>query len=176
MADKEMAVIREIMIPLDKYPHLNENKTIQDAIAAFQNWPNNQGGFCYSKLLVVNDDHNLVGTLSRLDILQGLAPQLFDATKVDKFEGKDAEYPNLIFLFEEKVYSECGENQAKPIKPLAQDIKFSLPANTPILKAMVMISNRKDFNVPVTDNGNIVGVLRLGDIFNALCTTYCKIK
>ena len=176
MEEKTTAVIRDIMVPLDRYPHLNENKTLQDAIGAFKTWPDKLEGFCYSKVLVVNDENQLIGTVSRLDILKGMAPRLFDATKVEKFEGKDAEYPNLIFLFEEKVFAECGENRLRSIKEIVADIDFSLPADTPILKAMVMISNRQDFNVPITDNGNIIGVLRLADIFNALCDTYCVLK
>lgn len=175
MEEKKAAVVRDIMIPLDRYPHLNESAFIEEAIAAFKNWPDVPGGFCHSKVLVVNDKHQLVGTVSRLDIMRGLAPHLFATNRSEQFEGKDAEYPNLVFLMDEKIFSECGENRQTPIKECAQEIDFSLPADTPILKAIVMISNRKDFNVPVSDNGNIVGVLRLADIFNNMCNTYCKI-
>jgi len=38
-----------------------------------------------------------------------------------------------------------------------------------------MMSHRDDFNVPVTDNGNFVGILRLKEIFNAMCNVYCVI-
>lgn len=173
---KKSSAIRDIAIPLDRYPHLNENETMQEAINLFLSFPTGEDNICYSKLLVVNDDHQLVGRLSRIDIMQGLAPRLMDAAKIDKFEGKETEYPNLAFLYEDSTFADCGKNQTQPIKSLMQPINFSLSADTPILKAIVMMTHRNNFNVPVTDNGAIIGVLRLEDVFKAMCTAYCEIK
>jgi len=174
--NKETSVIRDIIIPLDRYPHLSENQTLQEAIQAFMSFRAGQDDrLRYAGLLVVNDKNQLVGKLSLLDIMHGLVPHLVDATKVGKFEGKEAEYPNLAFLYEESTFAECGKNQQKSIKPLLQAIEFSLPADTHILKALVMMSHRNDFNVPVTENGAIIGILRLEEIFNAMCTTYCAV-
>lgn len=175
--NKKTSVIRDIIIPLDRYPHLNENQTLQEAIQAFLSFRAGQEDrLLYAGLLVVNDQNQLVGKLSLIDIMHGLVPRLVDATRVEKFEGKDAEYPNLAFLYEEKTFAECGNNQQKPVKPLLQAIDFSLPADTHILKALIMMSHRNDFNVPVIDNGTIIGILRLEEIFNAMCTTYCSIE
>jgi CBS domain-containing protein len=171
------SVIRDIVIPLDRYPHLSENQSLQEAIETFRTFRAEQQSHpCYAGLLVVNDQNQLVGKLSLIDIMHGLAPRLVDASKVDKFEGKDTEYPNLAFLYEDSTVAECGKNQQKPVKPLLQAIDFSLPADTHILKALVMMTHRNDFNVPVIDDGNIIGILRLEEIFNAMCTTYCDIK
>ncbi len=173
---KETSVIRDIIIPLDRYPHLNEKQTLQEAIQAFMSFrAGEQDRLRYDSLLVVNDQNQLVGKLSLIDILHGLVPRLADAAKTAKFEGKDTEFPNLSFLYEEKTLAECGKNQQQPIKPLLQAIDFSLPADTHILKALAMMSHRNDFIVPVTENGNIIGILRLEEIFNAMCTTYCNI-
>jgi len=168
--------IRDLIIPLDRYPHLNENQTMQEAVQTFMSFRNEQqGGLLYTVLLVVNDQNQLVGRLSMLDILHGLAPALLKAKKADKFEGKGEEYPNLAFLYEDSTFATCGANQNKPIKPLQQPIDFSLPADTHILKALIMMSHRNNFSVPVTDNGDIIGVLRLEEIFDSMCTTHCAI-
>jgi len=175
--NKETSVIRDIVIPLDRYPLLNENQTLQEAIQTFKDFrAGEQAQLHYAGILVVNDQNQLVGRLSLIDIMHGLVPRLVDTTKVKKFEGKDAEYPNLAFLYEETTYAECGKNQKKPIKPLLQAIDFSLEADTHILKALVMMTNRNDFNVPVIDNGTIIGILDLEGIFNIMCSTYCDIK
>lgn len=174
--NKETSVIRDLIIPLDRYPNLNENQTLQEAIQTFMSFRAGQEErIIYGKLLVVNDKNQLVGKLSLVDIMHGLAPRLLEATTVGKFEGKDAEYPNLAFLYEESTFAECGKNQQKSIKSLLHPIEFTLPADTHFLKALVMMSHRNDFNVPVTDNGVILGILRLEEIFNAMCTTYCDI-
>ena len=171
------STIRDIIIPLVHYPHLNENQTLQEAIEAFMSFKvGQQDRLRYAELLVVNDENQLIGKLSLINILHGLVPLLVDATKTDKFEGKETEYPNLTFLYEEKTFAECGKNQQKTIKNLLQPIEFTLPADTHILKALVMMSHRDDFNVPVIDDGIIIGLLRLEEIFKAMCTTYCAIK
>lgn len=172
---KKTSAIRDIIVPLDRYPHLNENQAMHEAIQVFLSFPTTDD-MCFSRLLVVNDDDQLTGWISRIDIMQGLAPRVMDAAKIDKFEGKDIEYPNLAFLYEDSTFADCGENQTQPIKSLMQPIDFSLTADTPVLKAIVMMTHRNNFNVPVTDNGAIVGVLRLEDIFKAMCTTYCEMK
>lgn len=174
--DTKTSVIRDLIIPLDHYPQLNENQTLQEAIQTFISFRAGKKEGCYAKLLVVNDQNQLVGKLSLVDIMHGLAPRLLEATKVEKFEGKDVEYPDLAFLYEDSTFGECGENRLKPIKPLIHAIDFSLPADTHILKALVMMSHRNDFNVPVTDEGAFIGILRLEEIFEAMCNTYCIIK
>lgn len=175
--DKKNSVVRDIVIPLDRYPTLNENQTLQEAIRVFMEFRKEQHEkLHYAGLLVVNDKNQLVGRLFLIDIIHGLVPRLVDATSSSKFEGKDAEYPNLAFLYEDATYSECSNNQLKSIKPLLQAIDFSLTADTHILKALVMMSHRNDFNVPVTDDGNIIGILDLEGIFNSMCNTYCDIQ
>ncbi len=175
--NNKTSVIGEIVIPLSSYPHLKENQTLQEAIQALMSFEAGEPSRPkYAGLLVVNDNKQLVGKLSLLDIMHGLVPRLVDAAKADKFEGKDAEYPNLSFLYEDSTFAECGKNLQQPIKSLLQPIEFSLPADTHILKALAMMSHRKEFNVPVTDNGSVVGMLRLEEIFNVMCTTYCGIE
>jgi predicted transcriptional regulator len=79
-------------------------------------------------------------------------------------------------LYEDSTFAACGKNQQKPIKSLLKPIEFSLPADTNILKALVMMTHENDFNVPVTDEEDIVGMLCLEKIFNRICTTYCDIN
>lgn len=174
--NSETSAVRGLVIPLDRYPHVNENQTLREAIQAFMAFRGgDQERLRYAELLVVNDQNQLVGKLSLIDILHGLVPRLVDAAGSAKFEGKNTEYPNLSLLYEEKTFAGCGKNQEKPIKPLLHAINFSLPADTHILKALVMMTHRNDFNVPVTEDGNVIGVLRLEEIFNAMCNTYCTI-
>jgi CBS-domain-containing membrane protein len=155
---------------------LNENQTLQDAIQTLLSFRDEQRNSpLYSMLFVVNDQEQLIGKLSMLDILHGLAPGLSEATMGDKFAGREEEFPNLSFLYEDSTFAKCGENQNKPVKPLLQPIDFSLPADTHILKALIMMSHRNNFHVPVTDNGDIIGVLCLEEVFDAMCTTYCAI-
>ena len=174
--NKKDSVIRDLIIPLDRYPHLNENQTLQEAIQILLSFHAGQDErLRYSMVLVINDQNQLVGKLSMIDIIHGLVPLLEKASTVDKFEGAKGEYENLTFLYEEATFEKCGLNQNKPIKPLLRAVDFYLAADTHILKALVMMTRRNDFNVPVTENGSIIGVLRLEEIFQAMCNTYCPL-
>jgi len=155
---------------------MNENQTLLEAIQTLKSFRREeQGNLCAAVLLVLNDKNNLVGKLSLVEIMHGLIPCLVDVSTGGKFEGKGDDFPNLAFLYEDSTFTTCGKNQLKPIKSLLKPIEFSLPADTNILKALVMMSHQNDFNVPVTDEDNIVGMLCLEKIFNSICTTYCAI-
>lgn len=174
--DIKKSTIRDLAIPIEYYPHLNENQTLQEAIQSFISFrAGQQERPHYAMLFVVNNLNQLVGKLFLMDIMHGLAPGLLKGTKVEKYEGKEGDYLDLAPLYETSTFAECGKNRDKLIKPLVQPIDFSFPAETHILKALVMMSNRNDFNVPVTDHGSIIGVLRLEEIFMAMCNTYCPI-
>ncbi|TKB24403.1 CBS domain-containing protein [Desulfopila sp. IMCC35006] len=174
--DTKKSTIRNLVIPIEHYPHLSENQTLQEAIQSFMSFrAGQQERQHYSMLFVVNDLNQLVGKLFLMDIMHGLAPGLLKGTKVGKFEGKEGDFLDLAPLYETSTFSECGKNRDKPIKSLVHPIDFSFPADTHILKALVMMSNRNEFDVPVTDDGTIIGVLRLEEIFMAMCNTYCPI-
>lgn len=174
--DTRNSTIRDLIIPIERYPHLNDMQTLQDAIQSFTSFRAGQKEHLhYSMLFVVNDLNQLVGKLFLMDIMHGLAPGLLRNPKIDVFEGQGGDHQDLVYFYETSTFSECGKNRDKPIKPLVHDIDFSLPAETHILKALVMMSDRNDFDVPVSDNGTIIGVLRLEEIFMAMCSTYCPL-
>jgi hypothetical protein len=173
---KNATTIRDLVIPVDRYPHLNEGQTLQEAIEAFQSFETDRTEpLHYTMVFVLNDRNQLVGRLFLMDIMRGFAPRLLKSGKLGGFDGKEGEYADLAFLHEESTFAECGKNRHKLIKPLCHPIDFFIPADTHILKALVMMSNRNDYNVPVKDNGTIIGVLRLEEIFLAMCSTFCAL-
>lgn len=169
-------LVRDLIIPLDQYPHLNENQTLDEAIHSFMEFRAGQKErLHYAILFVLNNSNELVGRLTLMDVMRGFAPRLFSGIQVGQFDGKKGEYPDLALLHEEAIFAECGKSRMQPIKHLVRGIDFTIAADTHMLKALVMMSGRGEFDVPVTENGSIAGVLRLEEIFMAMCTTYCRI-
>ena len=172
--EQQQIMVRDLFIPLEKYPYLNENQILEEAIHTFMDLRQENGGrIKYGMLFVVNNSNELVGKLSLMDVLHGFAPRLFDGAKVAKFDGKEGEYPGLALLHEEAVYAECGKSRKNSIKKHIRAIDFTIGADTPMLEALVMMSGRNEFDTPVTDNGTIIGVLRLEEIFVAMCNSVC---
>ncbi|MBU0960846.1 MAG: hypothetical protein KKH60_04910, partial [Proteobacteria bacterium] len=60
--NKKTSIIRDLVIPLDRYPNLNEHQTLQEAIQALMSFRAGQEErIQYGKLLVANDQNQLVG-------------------------------------------------------------------------------------------------------------------
>ncbi|UCD94855.1 MAG: CBS domain-containing protein, partial [Candidatus Zixiibacteriota bacterium] len=68
--------VGELMIPLDKYPHVPYNFTLGQAMAVFQQAVLVIGGknSLPREILIFDQDYNLLGTAGRRDILRGLEP------------------------------------------------------------------------------------------------------
>jgi len=165
----EIPIVRDHTIPLERYPHLNEKTTLRDAakvIHSFTAGEKNQ--LRYADALVVNDQNQLVGRITMTDILHGLAPQLVESTKVTKFEGKTAEFPNLALLMEDSFFKECSLRWNKPIGSFMSAVEHTISADTHLLQALLVMLNTRDFNLPVVANEEIVGVIRLEEIFKAI--------
>ncbi|MFZ5770207.1 MAG: CBS domain-containing protein [Thermodesulfobacteriota bacterium] len=168
-------VVRDYTIPLERYPHLNEKRTLRDAakvIHSFTAGEKNQ--LRYTDALVVNDQNQLVGRITMTDILHGLAPQLVESTRVEKFEGKTAEFPNLALLMEDSFFKECSLRWNKPVSSFMSAVEHSVSADMHLLEALLVMLGTRDFNLPVVSDEMIVGVIRLEEIFKAI-SSHCNL-
>lgn len=70
----EIIQVGEIMIPLDKYPHVSCNHTLRQAMEIIENATLNIDGrqSLPRSVLVFNEDYQLIGRIRRRDILRGL--------------------------------------------------------------------------------------------------------
>lgn len=168
-------LVRDVTIPLERYPHLNENQTLQDAITEIRSFAvGEKERIRYSCLLIVNDSNQLVGRITLNDLLHGLAPRLVEATKVEKFEGKGSEFPNLAILMEDSFFSDCKQQSQKKISEFMSKIPLMINADSPILKALAIMLNTENAVLPVVDGDKIIGVIRMEEIFAAI-TRQCAL-
>ncbi|MFH1216896.1 MAG: CBS domain-containing protein [Pseudomonadota bacterium] len=168
-------VVRDFVIPLERYPHLQETKTIHDAVEIILSF--NCGGnerLRYSELFVLNEQNQLVGRMSLRDILKGLDRRLVEVPAVKEFEGKGAEYPNLAFLWEESFFVECSRKKDAPLKGFMSPVERMVKADDSLVKALSVILHGVDQVLPVIDGDEVIGVIRLEEIFKAVCR-YCKL-
>ena len=171
----DIPVVRDYTIPLERYPHLNEKKTLRDAAKVIHSFTaGEQHQLRYTEALVVNDQNQLAGRITITDILHGLAPQLVEATKITKFEGKTADFPNLALLVEDSFFKECSLQWSKPISKLMSTVEHTVAADTHLMQALLVMLTTKDINLPVVAHGEIVGVIRLEEIFVAI-SRHCSL-
>ena len=162
-------VVRDFLIPIEQYPHLNENKSLHEAIKVVQSFTEGKSDrLKYAELLVVNDKCHVVGKVTIVDILYGMAPRLTMIKRVEKFEGKCSSFPNLAILLEDTFLKECSMQILQPVKNFMKDVGEHIKADTSILKALLIMLNTQQYNLPVVDGAEIVGVVRLEELFSEM--------
>ncbi|WP_051305690.1 CBS domain-containing protein [Desulfogranum mediterraneum] len=174
--EEQQTTIRELIIPLERYPQVNEEQSVEEAVREVMAFHRDPAQLTpHALVLVVNAHNQLVGRLSLMDILRGFAPRLFASVQVEQFDGKEGEFPGLAAFHEESLYAEWTRNRQKSIRPLVRPLDLTLEADSHILKALVMMSGHHAYHVPVTEGGQVIGVLRLEEIFMVTCNSYCRV-
>lgn len=168
-------IVRDLVIPLKDFPHLHEHQTLHDAVAVLLS--HTCGEFDrirYAELLILNDRNQLCGRVILQDILMSLDPRFKEASKVSGFEGKGAEFSNMITLWEDSFFVECTKWSHVPIKNLMSPIKYTVKGSDPVLKALVIMIGTKISVLPAVDEGRVIGVIRMKEIFRTICSK-CRI-
>ena len=168
-------VVRDLVIPLEDFPHLNENQTLHDAVEVLLSYTCGEyNRIRYAELLILNDRNQLSGRVTLQNILLNLDPRLKEASKVKGFEGKGAGFLDLIILWEDSFFVECRKWSHILIKDLMSPIKHIVKGSDPVLKALAIMTNTQNLVLPAIDEGRIIGVIRLKEIFKTI-TARCKI-
>lgn len=162
-------VVKNFIIPLEKYPNLNENQTIHDAVEVLRSFTcGEHDRLRYAALLVLNDQNQLVGAVTLRDLLLVLDTRLKGIRKVKKFEGKESEFPDLTILWEDSFFVECTKRSHVSVKDCMSPIHHTVKAGDPVLKALSIMLSTNDDILPVVENGRVIGVIRLEEIFREL--------
>jgi len=162
----------ELMIPLDRYPHIPHWFTLRQAIAELRaSEIEVQGRKSLPRaVLVFNKTYELLGMVRRRDILRGLEPnflageamayrrQLFDVN-VD---------PNLSDLSSERMVKSFREQSERPVSDVMLPITVTLDYDDNLMKIIYdMVKNDLSL-VPVLKDGRVVGVVRSVDVLHEI--------
>jgi CBS domain-containing protein len=163
----ESLPVKQFVIPLGRFPHIDENSTLQEAIEVINSFtcgPSER--MRYSEILVLNGDRQLVGHATIQNMLEGLDPHLVP-TAIG-FEGKRAELPNLTALWGDSFFVECKHKFRKSIKEYMTPLPKAVKTSDSVLKALSIMLNSKETVLPVLEGDNVTGVIRLEEIFGAI--------
>nr|MBF0220707.1 CBS domain-containing protein [Desulfobulbaceae bacterium] len=168
----ENPIVRDFIIPIDRYPHLRETQTLSDAVQVLMSHTCGENEYLrYAGILVLNEKNQLVGGLNLQDILRALDKR-FALPK--GHEGKAGEYPNLAILWEDSFFHKCSEKKDIAISDFMVPTKKIVKGDDPLLKALSIMLHGNEVVLPVKEEGSIIGVIRLEEIFLALCGV-CKL-
>ena len=168
-------VVKDLIIPLKEFPHLNEAQTLHDAVDVLLSFKCGEyDRIRYAEVLILNEQNQLCGRARLQDILLNLDPRLKEASEIKGFEGKGSGFVDLVILWEDSFFVECRKWSHIPIKNLMSPIRHVVKGGDPVLKALAIMTNTQNLVLPVVDEGHILGVIRLKEIFTAI-TAKCNI-
>jgi len=172
-------IVGDIMIPLDKYPHILYHDTLLQAMEKIHN------GIIESRdgrkslprvLLVFYEDQALVGMVRRRDILAALEPKflarkslqarkkIFDAKSTPQFSMEDYK----------KILRGVMENSERQVGEITLPVQATIDYYDHIFKAVYEMNEFKLSQLPVLKDGQVVGVIRTVDVFNEIANVLLK--
>jgi Mg/Co/Ni transporter MgtE len=168
-------VVRDHIITLDGYPHLQDDQTLHDAVEVIKSYTHAPGErLAYSELFVLDGSRRLVGRVRLQDIIRGIDPRFNGLAKVEKYEGKKSDVTNLVTLWEDSFFEECSKRRTKIIREFMSPVQHAVKMGDSLLKALAIMLSANETVLAVVDDDRVAGVIRLEEIFNSI-TSQCRL-
>jgi CBS domain-containing protein len=155
--------VKELMIPLEDYPHIPYWFTLRQAMAIVREAAIKfEGAFEPRAVLVFDEKYQLMGMLTLRDIIKGLEPRFMHETALVKAD------PNLALLMGDLFGPGLKEASQKPVSEVMSPIKVTVQGSDPIAKAIFLMIKEGVGVMPVIQNSKVAGMIRLSDLFKEI--------
>ncbi len=179
----ELITVEELIVPLEEYATVRKNATLNDAVMALEkiqeNFNYNRFLYLHRAILVLDEDGNVLGKVSQLDVLRALEPKYFDMGDM-RHLSRTGLSANFIKSIMEK-YSLCEVSFTEMCRRAANlkvtDFMYSptegeyIEADATLCEAIHMLVMGNHQSLLVTKDDKVVGILRLTDVFNKIFQT-----
>ena len=160
--------VKDLIIPLEQFPHVQSEAPVHEAVGLLFSHVNGTGRLQYDELLVISADNQYVGRLTVRGILTCYFPTLFATGDKQIFAGKKEKFSDLAILMEDSFQGECKRQGALPVRDFMAPPLKSIKAGMHPLHAAEIMMNENETCLPVVEDGILIGLVRLIDIFHTL--------
>ncbi|MBM4284440.1 MAG: CBS domain-containing protein [Deltaproteobacteria bacterium] len=155
--------VKELMIPLEDYPHIPYWFTLRQAMAIVREASIRfEGSYEPRAVLVFDEKYQLMGILTLRDIIKGLEPRFLQETALVKAD------PNLMVLMGDLFGPGLKEQSQKSVSEVMSPIRVTVDAEAPIAKALFLMIKENVGIMPVTARNKVAGMVRLSDLFSEI--------
>ena len=180
-------LVKDLMIPADLYPTIDEDATMLEAVVALRKAQENvpPGQQPFRAVLVVNKQKKIVGKIGHLSFLKALEPkynQVFDIDKLTRANMSSMYLETMLGhynLWDDSADNICQIAKSSLARDIMQPVIENIDENEPLLKAIHRIIMWQSLSVLVTRGNEIVGILRLSDVYDEVenfITSSCQKK
>ncbi|MEN8189333.1 MAG: CBS domain-containing protein [Thermodesulfobacteriota bacterium] len=170
------SIFDDFVIDISNYPRIPEDQTLTDAVGILTSykWTSNNNFLKYYCLLVVDDENRITGRINMEDILRAMEPKLPGKKKNSTFEGMKSDLPNLTIIWEDSFFKHCQKHAAIPVKSIMSPITIKVKLTDPVFKALHLMLAGGYRTLPVVDEGAVVGIVRMEELFTVICS-HCEL-
>jgi CBS domain-containing protein len=159
----EQKKVKDLMIPLEDYPHIPYWFTLRQAMAIVREAAVKfEGSFEPRAVLVFDEKYQLMGLLTLRDIIKGLEPRFMHETALVKAD------PNLTVLMGDLFGPGMREASQKPVSEIMSPIKVTVNGEDLIAKALFLMIKENVGLMPVIQDNKVAGMIRLSDLFKEI--------
>ena len=186
MANKtpmELITVQDLMVPLDEYATVDENASLFDAVQVLEKAKEkvemNTRAYMHRAILVLDKNRKVVGKISQLDILRALEPK-YEEFGDTRSLSKAGFSPEFIMSMMER-YALCAKPFTEMCKIAAtkqvRNFMYTpsageyVEADNSLCEAIHMLVVGQHQSLLVTRDKEIIGILRLTDVFMTVYQT-----
>ncbi len=162
----------DLMIPIDKYPHVLHSVSIHEAVRTIENSAIAVGGRTSlpRSLIVFDEEYHPLGIVRRRDILRALEPKFLRTMNIPKrkqlFEMEVD--PDLVDIAEGRIGKAMIEQGKAPVSEIMKPIVATVDYHDHLTKIIFKMISRDVTMVPVLKENRVVGVVRTVDVFHEI--------
>ncbi len=171
--------IKDLMVPISEYAAVSVGTSLIDAIQALEEAQEKYSASKYQHraILVLDEDGNVAGKISQLRALKAIEPE-FDFTaeieKLKKFHFSETyiaqlrdTYRSEGQIIEQDTLKEAGRKKVEDFMQTLSPGEF-ISVYSDLDMAIHKLVTGTHLSLLVTQNKNIVGILRISDVFTAV--------
>ena len=168
------ATARDVMLPPEQYPHCHTNCTIREAIVAVSASAVKleDGHIMLPRyVLVLNDEEQLVGVVSRRELLKGLVPHLLEdretAAHIQELVPFGGHTPSEVFIRWTSLFSRGAiEASKESIRSVMVPIRGTVQVDDSLSTVISTMLHYSIDLVAVLDGTKVAGVVLMTNIFD----------
>ena len=170
--------VKDLMVPISEYATVPETATLFESVLALEKAQEDyqQSRYSHRAVLILNKDKRVVGKLSQMDFLCALEPRDENLDQIRKFNQFGFTRKAVALQQEEylknsppilDVYSSAANLKVTDLMQRPTEGEY-VDENTSIDMALHQLTAGSNLSLLVTRGEDIVGVLRLADVFAAV--------
>ncbi len=143
--------VKDLMIPLEDFPHIPYWFTLRQAMAIVQEATVKlEGAFEPRAVLVFDEKYQLTGILTLRNMIKGLEPNFLQETS----------------LLGDLLGPDMKAASARPVSEVMCPIQVTVDSTAPVAKALHLMIRENVGFLPVMRAGKVAGMIRLSALFN----------